>query len=51
MTHTSGLTYAPFDANLLRYGEVTGVPMPVSGLLSSFQSPSCASPAPASRTG
>ena len=39
MTHTSGLTYAPFDANLLRYGEVTGVPMPVSGLLTSFQSP------------
>lgn len=39
MTHTSGLTYAPFDANLLRYGEVTGVPMPVSGLLVSFESP------------
>jgi methyl acetate hydrolase len=39
MTHTSGLTYAPFDANLLRYGEVTGVPMPVSGELRSFESP------------
>jgi len=39
LTHTSGLTYAPFEANLLRYGEVTGVPMPVSGQLVAFQSP------------
>jgi len=39
MTHTSGLTYDAFDADLLRYGEVTGVPMPSSGLKASFRSP------------
>jgi CubicO group peptidase (beta-lactamase class C family) len=39
MTHTSGLTYDAFQEDLLRYGAVTGVPMPSSGLKASFASP------------
>jgi methyl acetate hydrolase len=39
MTHTSGLSYDAFSADLLRFGQVTGIPMPASGLKSSFRSP------------
>jgi methyl acetate hydrolase len=44
MTHTSGVTYDAFQQDLLRYGTVTGVPMPSSGLLSSFASPMVVDP-------
>jgi methyl acetate hydrolase len=44
LTQTSGLTYDAFDAGLLRYGEVTGVPMPVTGELRAFASPFIAEP-------
>jgi CubicO group peptidase (beta-lactamase class C family) len=39
MTHTSGLTYDAFEPNLMRYGTVTGVPMPSTGLKACFRSP------------
>ncbi|MFN8224768.1 MAG: serine hydrolase domain-containing protein [Gaiellales bacterium] len=44
MTHTSGLTYDAFNADLLRYAEVTGVPMPVTGQLIAFGSPMVCEP-------
>jgi methyl acetate hydrolase len=44
MTHTSGVTYDAFQADLLRYGAVTGVPMPSSGLKASFASPMVVDP-------
>lgn len=44
MTHTSGLTYDAFHPDLLRYGQVSGVPMPSSGLLASFDSPMVCDP-------
>ena len=39
MTHTSGLTYDAFSDDLLRYGELTGVPMPSSGRKACFATP------------
>jgi methyl acetate hydrolase len=39
LTHTSGLTYDAFSAELLRYGELSGVPMPSSGLRACFATP------------
>lgn len=44
MTHTSGLTYDAFAADLVRYGSATGVPMPSSGLMASFRSPMVVDP-------
>jgi CubicO group peptidase (beta-lactamase class C family) len=44
MTHTSGVTYDAFQAELLRYGAVSGVPMPSSGLKASFASPMVVDP-------
>jgi methyl acetate hydrolase len=44
MTHTSGVTYDAFQEDLLRYGAVTGVPMPSSGLKASFASPMVVDP-------
>lgn len=44
MTHTSGLTYDAFHADLLRYGDLSGVPMPASGLMSCFASPMVVDP-------
>ena len=39
LTDTSGLTYDAFSADLLRYGELSGVPMPSSGLRACFATP------------
>ena len=44
MTHTSGLTYDAFHADLRRYGSVTGVPMPSTGTMACFASPLIAQP-------
>lgn len=44
MTHTSGLTYDAFQGDLLRYGASTGIPMPSSGLMASFESPMVTDP-------
>lgn len=44
MTHTSGVTYDAFNARLLRYGQLTGVPMPSSGLKACFASPMVVDP-------
>ena len=44
MTHTSGVTYDAFHEDLLRYGAVSGVPMPSSGLKASFASPMIVDP-------
>jgi CubicO group peptidase (beta-lactamase class C family) len=44
VTHTSGLAYWFFDEGIKRWGEVTGTPIPTSGLDTIFNAPLVADP-------
>jgi methyl acetate hydrolase len=39
LTHTSGFVYDNWDANMFRYGQVTGLPAPRTGRIAALQAP------------